>query len=515
MSEDNKTMSAKNVDTDGIEQRTTSTSEAVGEVRPKKHFSLLAALGVQFSVTGAPLTIGSYLSLAVGLGGSAGYFWGFLMVGFFQLVVCLAVCELASAIPHSSGPAHWVLVLAPPNYSRGLAYFTGWATTSAWILITAASYLYPAQLVLALVSASHPEYVEKVWHVYLLYVAFSLFCLSFNLPYAFRSLKWLLKIAIFAYNGSALYMLIALLVRAAPKQNAHDVFFTFINESGWSSNGLVFFMGLLPAITTLAGFDNAIHLADEMDNPGKQLPQVLIGSLLLSYVVGLAMIIVYQFSNVDPVSLLTPVGGQPIVQLVFNAVRSLPLTIIGVTLVVICFTISAIATLLSVSRLYWSFSREGNLPLHNIMSRLSSSDQLPVNALIWITGLVVALGTIVLGSTIAMNALLGGAGICITMSMITCFALVLGRGRERLNPDRWFNLGSWGSVVYVIALLWAAFTSIVFCLPLYLPVTAETMNYTSVIFVGVLALGAIYWAVGYSKRAVTSSGDEVRATQVV
>lgn len=103
MSEDNKTMSAKNVDTDGIEQRTTSTSEAVGEVRPKKHFSLLAALGVQFSVTGAPLTIGSYLSLAVGLGGSAGYFWGFLMVGFFQLVVCLAVCELASAIPHSSG----------------------------------------------------------------------------------------------------------------------------------------------------------------------------------------------------------------------------------------------------------------------------------------------------------------------------------------------------------------------------------------------------------------------------
>lgn len=78
-------------------------SIAQGEVKPKAHFSLLGAIGVQYSLTSAPLAIGFYLSIVIGLGGSAGYFWGFVVMGFFQLFVCLAVCELASAIPHSAG----------------------------------------------------------------------------------------------------------------------------------------------------------------------------------------------------------------------------------------------------------------------------------------------------------------------------------------------------------------------------------------------------------------------------
>lgn len=74
-----------------------------GSVKPKVHFSLLGAIGVQYSVTSAPLAIGAYLSLAIGLGGSPAYFWGFFMVGFFQFAVCLVTAEIASAIPHSSG----------------------------------------------------------------------------------------------------------------------------------------------------------------------------------------------------------------------------------------------------------------------------------------------------------------------------------------------------------------------------------------------------------------------------
>lgn len=71
--------------------------------RRKVHFSLLAAIGVQYSVTCAPIAIGTYLSLAIGLGGSPAYFWGFFMVGFFQFAMCLVTAELASAMPHSSG----------------------------------------------------------------------------------------------------------------------------------------------------------------------------------------------------------------------------------------------------------------------------------------------------------------------------------------------------------------------------------------------------------------------------
>lgn len=78
-------------------------SEGVGEFAPKVHFKLWSALGYQYCAQATPLVVGTYLSLAIGLGGSAGYFWCFVFVGIFQLIFCLAASEMASGIPHSSG----------------------------------------------------------------------------------------------------------------------------------------------------------------------------------------------------------------------------------------------------------------------------------------------------------------------------------------------------------------------------------------------------------------------------
>lgn len=102
-----------------VERTSTNESEEIGEVRSKVHFGLLSAIGVQYSVTGAPIAIGTYLSLTIGLGGSPAYFWGFVVMGFFQLTTCLAISELASAIPHSSGKRskrwYWLMVVNFPR----------------------------------------------------------------------------------------------------------------------------------------------------------------------------------------------------------------------------------------------------------------------------------------------------------------------------------------------------------------------------------------------------------------
>lgn len=78
-------------------------SQHEGEVLPAVHFTFWSALGIQYSLTSAPLALGLYLSLVVGLGGSPVFVWGFLLVGVVQLTQCLAIAELASAIPHSAG----------------------------------------------------------------------------------------------------------------------------------------------------------------------------------------------------------------------------------------------------------------------------------------------------------------------------------------------------------------------------------------------------------------------------
>jgi hypothetical protein len=79
------------------------TTIVVGDVTPKVHFSLFQTLGMAFSITAAPLAMGLYLSLVVGVGGSPFFIWGFVFVVFFQMIVCFTVAEVASAIPHSSG----------------------------------------------------------------------------------------------------------------------------------------------------------------------------------------------------------------------------------------------------------------------------------------------------------------------------------------------------------------------------------------------------------------------------
>jgi hypothetical protein len=103
MDDSEKHAHANDTNLESISTDSEQLAVVVGDVTPKVHFSLFQTLGMAFSITGAPLAIGLYLSLVIGVGGSPFYIWGFGFVVFFQMIVCVAVAEIASAIPHSSG----------------------------------------------------------------------------------------------------------------------------------------------------------------------------------------------------------------------------------------------------------------------------------------------------------------------------------------------------------------------------------------------------------------------------
>ena len=134
------------------------------------------------------------------------------------------------------------------------------------------------------------------------------------------------------------------------------------------------------------------------------------------------------------------------------------------------------------------------------MSKLSTKDAIPLNALLWTTFLTIALGAISIGSSTAMNAILGSAALCLVTSYIAAFGLCLYRGRQTLNQDRWFSLGRFGTPLMAIAIVWCLFLMVILSVPLYLPVTPQTMNYTSVVFAGFCALSGLYWIFVFSKN---------------
>jgi hypothetical protein len=82
-------------------------------------------------------------------------------------------------------------------------------------------------------------------------------------------------------------------------------------------------------------------------------------------------------------------------------------------------------------------------------------------------------------------------------------ALSLFHGREEVKHAPW-NCGSLvGSVANVIALAWIAFELVLFSMPTALPVTPVTMNYASVVFLGFMAISAVWYFV-YARKCKLS-----------
>lgn len=309
---------------------------------------------------------------------------------------------------------------------------------------------------------------------------------------------YLLKGFAIYINAGALFVLIALVIQAHLKQSAKFVFADFVNLTGWSSNGTVFMLGLLPGSVAVNAFDCASHMAEEMDNPRKQIPQVMIGSAVLSAITGLPMILVYMFCNINPDNLLTPIGGQPVAQLMLDALHSLPLTVIGILIFIITLAAAATSTMTTFSRIWWFFAREGGVPFSGWLGQISKRWELPVNAVLFSFVATLLIGLIEIGSSTAINAILGTSMLCIfTSYAIPIFCLIIDRKRA-LTGKRYFSLGRAGMAINIVSLFWMAYDFVWLCFHLYLPATSTTINYSVAMLAGVVLVTTINWLC-YSK----------------
>jgi choline transport protein len=362
----------------------------------------------------------------------------------------------------------------------------------AWLFWTAGTLLFAAQLVFAFVEVCDASFVATIYQDFLLYVAFAIFACFMNI-FGFKAMPTLSKFMIGYINIGSLFVLIALLVRAHPKPTAQSVFVDVVDETGWDSKGLVFFLGLLPGITAINGFDCAAHMADELPNPARQVPQVMIGTVLLCGFAGLPMVIALLFSVVNADNLLAPVGGQAIFQLFVDSMDSFPLTVIACLIYLGLFAFASVSITTTLSRCWWSFARSGAIPGSQWQGHLSSHFSLPVNSIIVVVILEVLLGLLIFGPSTVLSGVIGSAAICFFLSYsipILCFLI---KGRDTVPSKRYFNLGAFGPWVNGISVLWALLASVFLCFPTYVPVTALTMNYAS----AVVGVGVVVWAANW------------------
>ncbi|KAF2815115.1 putative choline and nitrogen mustard permease [Mytilinidion resinicola] len=466
-------------------------------------FSLWSSLGLQYSLTSTPLAVGSYLASVIGVGGSPTFIFGYIFAVGCNLCVCLSLAEIAAVYPHSSGQIYWTSVMAPKKYARGLSYLAAWIASAAYFFLTAATCLLASQLIWALVAVVKTTFIIQPWEYYVLYIAAAAVTFALNAP-LFTLYPYMLKSMVIFINTGALFVLIVLLVRTHPKQSASFVFADFVNMTGWKPDGVVFFLGLLPGATAVNGFEGAAHLADEIPHPERNIPRVMFGSALMSALAGLPMVLVYMFCIVSPANLLAPIGGQPIAQLLLDSLDSQALTIITILVYILVMLCAAVCLLTSFSRILWSVARQGALPLSGWVAKVNTYYELPVNAVASGVLLIVAIGAIILGSTTAINAILGAGIVMCYLSYILVVGSLLYTTRAKAFPSkRYFNLRRSGIYFNVISMLWMPFITVWLCFPTYVPVTGSTMNYASAVTGGVFFCAAVNWF-AYSKTKYTA-----------
>jgi choline transport protein len=102
-------------------------------------------------------------------------------------------------------------------------------------------------------------------------------------------------------------------------------------------------------------------------------------------------------------------------------------------------------------------------------------------------------GVIFLGSTTAFSAMVSAAIIFQQTSCIIPQAIILYRGRDKVLPERYFNLGKYGPFINGLAVAWVIFLDILYCFPTAMPVTPQNMSYVSVVSTGLVAFVIVLW----------------------
>jgi len=361
-----------------------------------------------------------------------------------------------------------------------------------WQAATTSSTLLAGQMIQGLVVLNFPNYAPEPWQTTLIFYAVMAFALFVN-TYLASQLPVVEGMILIVHLLGFLAILIPL-VYLAPHGTPSEVFKNFVNEGGWSTQGLSFFIGLVTSVFSLLGMDAAAHMAEEIQNAATIVPRSMIATVTVNGSLGFAMLIAVLFC-LGNVADGGPTGF-PFIAIFQQATGNIG-GATGMTVIILLTQIfAAIGLLASTSRMTWAFARERGLPGYTYLSRVHKDTALPLYSILLTVTVSSLLALINIGSSTALNAVLSlvTAGFYSSFLIAAC-AMLLKRISNTRNTLRWgpFTLGRWGlpmniiSIAYTVVIIFFSFW------PSTAEVTPANMNWSILMFGAVLLLSTVFW----------------------
>ncbi|KAH9474412.1 Amino-acid permease BAT1-like protein [Psilocybe cubensis] len=453
----------------------------------RREMSFFGVLGMSFCAIGILTGMSSAFQTGLFSGGPLGLFWGWNICSLFMLFIALSLAEICSAYPTMGGLYFWVCKMKPD--APALGFCTGWIYTIAMVLTGTSGNLSVALYIASLVEIGQQTTLKRV----------EIAAIAWGVNVASGVLNTVGTKAIgrmSSFNmwwtiGGTLVLVITLLVKAPDKNSGAFVFTDYENFTGWQSKGFVVLLGFLQAVYTLEGCETAAQVAEEARRAEFLAPVAVVGSIVGSWVVGLAYMIALLFSVQSIASVQSTSYAIPIAQLYFDAVGR-RLTLMCLTVITLAQFMAAATAFTASSRLFYALARDEAFPMKRHFMSLNRFQAPYVG--VWLSVLIGCLiSCAYIGSIIAFNAILSSAAISVMLGYLQPIIIRVfwpSAMKER-GP---FHLGQWSWWINLASFAFIVFICILFILPTASPVTQFNMNYSVVSIGGIMLIVGFTWA---------------------
>lgn len=480
----------------------------------KRQFGLMSMLGFGCIVLSTWEGVLALFVVGFTNGGPAGLVYGYLLTWIGTLSIFITLSELASMAPTSGGQYYWCAMLGPPQYGKVLSYITGWLTVFGWqATVISASYL-TGTMIQGLLILNYADYDPKPWQAMLLMWACLLVAVLLNTLVS----NFLPKIegAILIFHVVGFFAILIPLVYLAPGHGAaSEVFNLFLNEGGWGTQGLSFWLGVSSTVFAFLGADSVVHMSEEIQGASVNVPRAIIGSIAINGALGFGMLLAVLFTLGDVKAVLGTDYIYPFIQVFLQSNNSTSGTTAMSAIILALTFLSTIGLVATSSRMTWSFARDRGLPGWRYLSKVNSRTSIPVVAILVTTFLSVLLDLIELGSATVLNILISLAINSFYASYLLSAGLLLWRrcsggvkahGEVQIPPPTsgyttelvwgpWKVPRIFGIANNIYACVWMVIILFFTSWPKTTPTTAATMNYSIFITLFVAMVSAIYYIV--------------------
>ncbi|WVQ94478.1 hypothetical protein IAU59_001557 [Kwoniella sp. CBS 9459] len=412
--------------------------------------------------------------------------------GVLCFFLTLTLSELASAYPVSGAMSSWAWKLARGSVGgeRIWAWILGGFVMGGHVgnilLVT-----WEIVNIVAGTMAISFQYEKKSWHLFIMFLAVLFICGTVGSTGWGRSHRfWLIS----GLYGFCMWVVlcVTLLATNATKHRPGPTFTDFYNTTGWSSKPYVYLLGW--QFTTIAsGADASAHMAEETQNPSRNVPNAMTASVVGTYLLGYISIILLLVSVSPEDASTVRAHGFPFGYILTKAISEHG-AIAVCCLMIVVLHLQVLAQLQASSRFVFALARDNAMPFSHWIRRTNAAKN-PIFANWLVVALCIPFASMTLGSRSALYSVL--AVTACTMSYvgyIVPVGLYLFSGKNLQSEGRTtWSLRRWSKPVGYIGLFYGSLLIVAQTFPGSKPVTAATMSWSPVIIVGTMLLCFITW----------------------